>query len=37
MSEIFGNPSFLYADDTTNIGNLIELSSIQTDLSNVIT
>ena len=31
MTEMIDKPSFLYADDTKIIGNLIEISSIRTD------
>ena len=31
MTEMIDKPAFLYADDTKVIGNLIEISSIQTD------
>ena len=36
MPEIIDNRSYLYADDTKNFGNGFDLSSIQTDLSNVL-
>ena len=36
MPDIFDNPLFLYADDTTIIGNWFDLSSCQTDLSKII-
>ena len=37
MPEIIDNPFFLYADDTKVNGKWFDLSSIQTDLNNVIT
>ena len=37
MTEMIDKPSFLYDDDTKIIGKLFEISSNQTDLTNVIT
>ena len=36
MPEIIDNRSYLYADDRKNFGNVFDLFSIQTDLSNVL-